>query len=231
MVQTAPHRSKHVREKRRLRKEYRAKMAENKRNQIRELRELFVECDDDKTGMLTNEELTNFLGKCNQRMGEGELKDHELTHALNFALGAADTDNDGGIAFEELVPAFEAFNNWTLKNDGMREQVRELMGKHDADDSGSLDREELVILLSDLNGGKNVDQFIFDRIWSTADANNDGRVDLEELAPALSRWDQGDFDIQQAGSKYAVGTSKGGNDGVHKGTSDQEAEAACCVLS
>ena len=214
-------------------------MAEQKRVQehVRVLNKLFVDCDDDNTGMLTDDELRVFLKGVMALMDEDDLKEHEITHALHFVLAAADKDNDGGIAFAELVPAFEAFNNWTLKADGMREQVRELMGKHDKDESGSLDKEELLILVTELNLGKKVKDDVFEKIWKSADMNDDGDVSIDELAPALSRWDQGDFDLVRK-NKYSV-RKNDGSDGVEGkgegggagGGGGGGGGGACCLVS
>jgi hypothetical protein len=95
----------------------------------------------------------------------------------------------------------------------MREQVRDLMGKHDKDESGHLDKQELVTLVTELNLGVKISDSIFEKIWKSADQNDDGTVEMEELAPALSRWDQGDFEDKTAaakgGSKYVVGVGSG----------------------
>ena len=75
----------------------------------------------------------------------------------------------------------------------MRAQVEELMVKHDEDQSGTLDKEELSELMTELNLGVKVSDAVYEKIWQSADKNGDGRVDLMELAPALSMWDQGTF--------------------------------------
>ena len=231
MPTSAPRRSQRARNARRKRKEKRAEAASQRRKQTDAIHQIFLECDVDNTGMLTDGEVKNFLKKINSSMEDEEaLHDHELEHATSFVLHAADTDNDGGIAFPELVPAYEAFHNWTLKKDGMRAQVEELMVKHDEDQSGTLDKEELSELMTELNLGVKVSDAVYEKIWQSADKNGDGRVDLMELAPALSMWDQGtfvDLDGKQT-SKYAV-TGRGGDGWLNSGGGGG-GKGGCCVV-
>ena len=218
--------SKQSRAKRKQRQKNREEFHEQRRAQIRQLNVLFLECDEDKTGFLTDTELSNFLSSCNAIMDEGEMKEHELEHAVKFVLKAADGDNDGGIAFEELVPAFQAFNNWTMQKDSMRSMVMELMGKHDDDASGTLDRAELLVLVTELNFGKQIKEAVFEKIWSSADNDGNGTVDLDELAPALSKWDQGDFEVKKK-SKYSYSEIED----LVEGEDGQKEKVNCCVVS
>jgi Ca2+-binding EF-hand superfamily protein len=215
---------------RKNRKKKRAEASVIRRQLIGEIHKVFKECDADNTGMLTDNEVREFIKKVNSNMeDEGELLEHELDSACTFVLRAADCDGDGGISFPELVPAFEAYNNWTLALDGMRAQVEELMVKHDEDQSGTLDKEELIHLMTEMNFGTQVSVAVYDKIWASADSNGDGRVDLQELAPALSQWDQGAFEGTSA-SKYAV---EGGQDSCGGGSGDGSGNGngkSCCVV-
>ena len=53
--------SKQSRAKRKQRQKNREEFHEQRRAQIRQLNVLFLECDEDKTGFLTDTELSNFL--------------------------------------------------------------------------------------------------------------------------------------------------------------------------
>ena len=224
----SPYRAREKRRSKKKKKKKRIEGALERRKHTGKIHKLFKECDVDNTGMLTDNEVREFIKQVNSNMeDEGDLLEHELDSACAFVLRAADGDGDGGISFPELVPAFEAFNNWTLELDGMRAQVEELMVKHDEDQSGTLDKEELIHLMTELNLGTQVSVAVYDKIWASADTNGDGRVDLQELAPALSLWDQGAFDVNST-SKYAV---EGGQDSSGGGSGDGSGNGkSCCVV-
>ena len=58
----------------------------------------------------------------------------------------------------------------------------------DRDSSGSLDREELGILMAELNGGSRVSEFSIQFVLDRVQSQGDGSITREELKPAITLW-------------------------------------------
>ena len=70
---------------------------------LTELKELFAKLDEDRSGMLSKDEVKDAL-----------LLDDD---AFAILWGKADTDGDGSITFEEFLKASEAFEEADADND------------------------------------------------------------------------------------------------------------------
>lgn len=80
------------------------------------------------------------------------------------------------------------FNLVTLTD----EDVKEMWGRYDSDDSGALDMDELRVMLEDLlekdRGHRNMSQELFDASVATIDTNRDGSVSFDEFAVYLKNY-------------------------------------------
>ncbi len=234
MVQTHAKLGKNARVAREKRKRRREEAVRNREQHHASMRDIFREVAPEAGAQLDPAQLKVFLAKVNESQNEPPMEPHELEHAVDFVMSAADKDRDGGIGLLELVPAMAAWNNWTLSRDGLFAEVKELLAKHDADASGSLDRQELEQLLFELNAHQKLEGAIVDKIWETADRDQNGKVDIAELAPAMSKWDRGEFNQLKGKSKYAVaGNSAGGGDGGggDSGSDGTIGKGCGCIIS
>ena len=233
MVQTHAKLGKAARVQRQKRKRRREEAVRNREQHHASMRDIFREVAPEAGAQLDPAQLKVFLAKVNESQNEPPMEPHELEHAVDFVMSAADKDRDGGIGLLELVPAMAAWNNWTLSRDGLFAEVKELLAKHDADASGSLDRNELEQLLFELNCGQELEGAVVDRIWETADRDQNGKVDIAELAPAMSKWDRGEFSQVKGKSKYAVanGNDNGSVDGSSVGDGDAAGKGCGCVIT
>jgi Ca2+-binding EF-hand superfamily protein len=138
------------------------------------------------------------LGKFMQDMahhdGHGQMSEQELSSAIAFIMKAADADKSGSIDEEELKHAISAWKNWSHSATRLSEKVKELLLKYDTDMSGSLDRTQLLAMLTHLNEDTPVTEAEADRIIGTADKRGNGKIDMEEIYPALALWYQIDDD-------------------------------------
>jgi Ca2+-binding EF-hand superfamily protein len=120
----------------------------------------------------------------------GAMSEPELKSAVDFIMKAADADNSGAIDENELMYAVSAWKNWSHSATRLSEKVKELLVKYDTDMSGSLDKAQLMEMLKALNEDQPVDEADADRIMKGADKRGNGKIDMEEVYPALALWYQ-----------------------------------------
>jgi len=132
--------------------------------ELRELKQVFSSMDDNRDGYLSIEELNSAITKSGVSAAAGTL------------FAAADVNHDGRLSSEEFVAA-------TMQREiYLREENLRLVFQHlDKDDSGTIDRQELVQVFGEFG----VNQMI-----AEADANDDGEIDFEEFKAMMSRQDQ-----------------------------------------
>ena len=107
--------------------------------------------DVDKTGALEASQLGKFMQDMAHHDGHGQMSEQELSSAVAFIMKAADADRSGSIDEEELKHAVSAWKNWSHSATRLSEKVKELLLKYDTDMSGSLDRAQLLAMLTHLN--------------------------------------------------------------------------------
>lgn len=154
----------------------------------------FMHFDVDKTGALEASQLGKFMQDMAHHDGHGQMSEQELSSAVAFIMKAADADRSGSIDEEELKHAVSAWKNWSHSATRLSEKVKELLLKYDTDMSGSLDRAQLLAMLTHLNEDTPVTEAEADRIIGTADKRGNGKIDMEEIYPALALWYQIDDD-------------------------------------
>lgn len=150
----------------------------------------FMHFDVDKTGALEASQLGKFMQDMAHHDGHGQMSEQELSSAIAFIMKAADADKSGSIDEEELKHAVSAWKNWSHSATRLSEKVKELLLKYDTDMSGSLDRTQLLAMLTHLNEDTPVTEAEADRIIGTADKRGNGKIDMEEIYPALALWYQ-----------------------------------------
>lgn len=182
---------------------------------LRKLRTLFSSYDLGKTGELNPRQFRAIMDSMDLQLTPGEIM------AL---MSAADTDNSGGIDFEEFaefcmtnllhlerekhIRLLQDAMNGGNDNDGDSEETHRLESHllnifqlADHDNSGNLSYEELEVVFQSVN--IHMSQFQLQVLLSEMDANNDGSVSYEEFIPAAA-------DLLQAyrAKSYAVEEKK-----------------------
>ena len=154
----------------------------------------YQQFDANKTGALEAEQLGAFMQEMAHHDGHGAMSESEITSAVDFIMKAADADKSGSIDEEELKHAVSAWKNWSHSATRLSDKVKSLLSKYDTDSSGSLDKAQLIALLTELNEGTPIGDAEADKIISDADKRGNGKIDMEEIYPALALWFQMDDD-------------------------------------
>lgn len=137
---------------------------------IRELKELFMSLDKNGDGSLTLDELR--IGLQGKENGETLLK----------LLQAADTDGSGEINYTEFIAATIDANIF------MREDYLKTAFKmFDVDNSGKIDNDEVIALLSGEDLMNLVSQEAIKKAMAEIDQNGDGEIDFEEFMEMMKK--------------------------------------------
>lgn len=167
---------------------------------LRRLKTLFTSYDLGKTGELNPRQFRAIMDSMELQLTPGEIM------AL---MSSADTDNSGGINFEEFAEFCmnnllhlerekhlrllqEAMNqssngdaaSESLETAAMEDHLRNIFKLADHDGSGSLSYEELEVVFQSVN--IHMSPFQLQVLISEMDANNDGTVSYDEFVPALA---------------------------------------------
>ncbi|CAD7968716.1 unnamed protein product [Amoebophrya sp. A25] len=142
---------------------------------IRQLRELFLQLDEDNDGTLTVQEIVDGMAKAG-------LQDN--TEQLAELINQIDSDGSGRIDYTEFLAA-------TMdKRHYMKESACYAAFKvFDRDGNGHIDKQEIADVLADGDVKSMVSQDIINKILSDADANGDGEIDFEEFMAMMQKDD------------------------------------------
>lgn len=134
--------------------------------EIAGLKQMFVCMDTDNSGTITVDELRQGM----KRMGT-KIPDSELRAIMN----AADVDQNGAIDYEEFLTATIHMNKLNKE-----EVLLQAFEHFDADKSGFITKDELVLALHQQGDVGNIDA-----ILAEVDKDNDGRIDYEEFSAMM----------------------------------------------
>ena len=141
--------------RKKIRKEHDGRIAhhEHAMSMSDKILEMYKIVDPEDTKHISTEQVGQLLQLLNKDDGEKEMDEATLLSAVTFVMRCADEDESGGIDKDEVPTAIAAWTNWATTHDSLGETVRCELKKIDKDMSGSLDREELMGLLTNLNNG------------------------------------------------------------------------------
>jgi calcium-dependent protein kinase len=132
------------------------------RNDIGQLKEIFLRADTEDTGTLNLAELRNAVVKLEPDLSEKEIED---------LFKGIDQDESGEIHYMEFLAALaESQGLVTL------ERLSEAFDRIDTEGKGYISHDDLKMVL-----GKDYDKGAVDRMIKEADFKNNGQVDYEEL--------------------------------------------------
>lgn len=132
------------------------------RNDIGQLKEIFLRADTEDTGTLNLAELRNAVVKLEPDLSEKEIED---------LFRGIDQDESGEIHYMEFLAALaESQGLVTL------ERLSEAFDRIDTEGKGYISHDDLKMVL-----GKDYDKDVVDRMIKEADFKKNGQVDYEEL--------------------------------------------------
>eukprot|EP00656_Telonema_subtile_P043032 TRINITY_DN4929_c0_g1_i1.p1 TRINITY_DN4929_c0_g1~~TRINITY_DN4929_c0_g1_i1.p1 ORF type:complete len:262 (+),score=90.96 TRINITY_DN4929_c0_g1_i1:93-878(+) len=160
----------------------RRKAAEKVQSDLQFIDDLFEKYDTSKDGLLEIADMTALITK----MNNDKAPTQEEVDLIVKAVDKRDGNVDGKIDKGELKEALLEWRNYN-------EHSAFIEGKfslYDTDFSGSLDRNQLKVLLTDLNEGHAVADRELDLVINYSDkgAFKDGCIDKTELVSAIAVW-------------------------------------------
>ncbi|CAL5062531.1 unnamed protein product [Urochloa decumbens] len=136
--------------------------------EIKGLKQMFMNMDTDNSGTITYEELKAGLAKLGSKLSEAEVKQ---------LMEAADVDGNGSIDYVEFITA--TMHRHRLERD---EHLFKAFQYFDKDNSGFITRDELESALIEHEMG---DTSTIKEIISEVDTDNDGRINYEEFCAMM----------------------------------------------
>ncbi|XP_048555752.1 calcium-dependent protein kinase 19-like [Triticum urartu] len=136
--------------------------------EIKGLKQMFMNMDTDNSGTITYEELKAGLAKLGSKLSEAEVKQ---------LMDAADVDGNGSIDYVEFITA--TMHRHKLERD---EHLFKAFQYFDKDNSGFITRDELETALIEHEMG---DADTIKDIISEVDTDNDGRINYEEFCAMM----------------------------------------------
>ncbi|GJN11632.1 hypothetical protein PR202_ga29835 [Eleusine coracana subsp. coracana] len=133
--------------------------------EIKGLKQMFMNMDTDNSGTITYEELKAGLAKLGSKLSEAEVKQ---------LMEAADVDGNGSIDYVEFITA--TMHRHKLERD---EHLFKAFQYFDKDNSGFITRDELESALIEHEMG---DASTIKDIISEVDTDNDGRINYRNFA-------------------------------------------------
>ena len=140
------------------------------------MRKLFIALDANGDGCLSLKEL---------RKG---LKDRHNGEQIARILAAADTDGSGEINYTEFLAATIDANVYLRE-----EYLRMAFKMFDSDNSGSIEKSEVVQILAGDQLNSLVTRTAIEKAIDSIDKNGDGKVDFEEFMAMMREASQNDL--------------------------------------
>ncbi|GMH81430.1 hypothetical protein TrST_g12008 [Triparma strigata] len=133
--------------------------------------------DTDGTGTLDANQLKQILKLWNEGIDPSDEQ-------VAFIISIADKSGQGSVNIDELGCAA---GTWmALKDD--QPFINETMAKYDTDKSGSLNKDQVKLMMTDLNDGIAPDDETVDLLISVADHSKTGEINRTEVRKAVQEW-------------------------------------------
>eukprot|EP00747_Dinoflagellata_sp_TGD_P178616 gnl/TRDRNA2_/TRDRNA2_27876_c0_seq1.p1 gnl/TRDRNA2_/TRDRNA2_27876_c0~~gnl/TRDRNA2_/TRDRNA2_27876_c0_seq1.p1 ORF type:complete len:204 (+),score=54.55 gnl/TRDRNA2_/TRDRNA2_27876_c0_seq1:101-712(+) len=142
--------------------------------------------DNNESGMLEASQLKEYLVELN--MGK-DVTDDEVAYIMSIC----DTDKNKAISSSELEQVSYHWNSYMIA----LPEITSLMAKHDPNNSGRLEREQLKRLLYDLNDGREVTDEQADWVLKEADFTGKGVITKPQVKKVIMLWKQKAFELKQ----------------------------------
>lgn len=140
---------------------------------LKQLREVFRSFDLDENGTINCRE----LGRCMEKLGQ-PLSTEECKELIS----AADKDEDNCMSFFEFVIMVKSEDKKDLGDDA---SLRDAFNMFDNNGDGTIDRNELKMVLEKMEGQEFTDQEL-DDMFKEADTDNDGCISFEEFRSIIN---------------------------------------------
>jgi len=142
------------------------------------LKELLAEYDEKGTGKLKRSEVRNLLV---DQSGGREVSEDEL----DFVFKIADANGDKFISSLEMSTLLNCWENYAHS----RKDIDHHFLKHDLENTGRLDREQLRNLLMEKSGWLAVSDEDLDYLMKQSRSMHEGQITKPELRRVLAMWD------------------------------------------
>ena len=137
--------------------------------------------DKDGSGKLEKDQVIQLLTDLDHSTPQGTKPTEE---EVTFVLQCADKSRNKAIDREELVEAIAVWNSYICE----KATIDEVMSKYDKDNTGSLSKDELKSLLTELNDGCPVTDEEVGRIMKHSDTCTTGDLKRVEVLLAINYW-------------------------------------------
>ncbi|XP_051139115.1 calcium-dependent protein kinase 29 [Andrographis paniculata] len=137
---------------------------------IKGLKQMFINIDTDGSGAITIEELREGLSKLGSNLSESEIQQ---------LMEAADVDQNGTIDYLEFITA--TMHRHRLEKE---ENLRKAFQFFDKDDSGFITREELRHAMTEYGMG---DEATINEVLDDVDTDKDGRINYKEFVDMMKK--------------------------------------------
>jgi len=137
--------------------------------------------DTNKSGKLERDQVIKLLTDMDTSTPPGTPPSEEQ---LEFLLKVADKSGEGSINSGELEELMGCWHTFTEN----RGEFEEKLKQYDVSNTGSLSKEEVKAYLTDLNGGKEVEDSEVDLVMKEADIEGNGVLSKIELQKATALW-------------------------------------------
>jgi len=135
-------------------------------DEIADLREAFSMFDTDGNGSVDAKELREVMRSLGQNPSNREIME---------MINSVDDNGDACIDFDEFVILMQSQSS----KDDPDKELRDAFKVFDSDGNGSIDRDELKKLMTNL--GQHLSDGEVDAMMELVDANNDGEISFEEF--------------------------------------------------
>mmetsp|Transcript_64479 Transcript_64479/g.114621 ORF Transcript_64479/g.114621 Transcript_64479/m.114621 type:complete len:162 (+) Transcript_64479:2-487(+) len=137
---------------------------------------IFQRHDTDTAGKLNTDQIQKMLA---------EIEGHEPSEEeLEFIMKSANFTSDSCISRYEMDNAVRAWRIYLKKKPQLEAKIKEF----DKSGTGKLEKTELRLYLSSLNGGKSVTDEEAEYVLAEADFQGDGAISPIELTKATAVW-------------------------------------------
>ena len=122
--------------------------------------------------------------------GLAEADEHQVRNDFGVFVTTNHTNSDSKVVMvpRRRAPVCERRRQVAAQMRVCETAVDSLFYACDRDNSGALDREELGILMAELNGGSHVSEFAVQFVMDQVQSHGDGEITREQLKPAITLW-------------------------------------------
>ena len=142
----------------------------------------FAAYDVNRDGTLSMDEMRKLLTDVKRKVtgdAEAVVSEDLLKQVVDHSKSS-----DGAVHGANLLKAIKKYKSLLRETT----ELRELFVRHDVNESGKLESEQLLALLNEVYAPEVATEADVEFIFAQCDKNQNGGIDPDELAPAIASW-------------------------------------------